>query len=61
MKLSQHIIDEAKRLLAEHAALPAHLSSAPAFYVAADDDKSILTFSVVKHGGKTYKIGARNG
>ncbi len=61
MKLSKHIIDEAKKLVAQKTALPAQLLTAPAFYVAVSDDKSIRTFSVIEHAGKTYKIGARNG
>lgn len=57
MKLSGHIIDEAKRLLEKGAVLPAQITSAPNFYVAEAEDKSIQAFSSLKHSDKSYKIG----
>jgi len=57
MRISDHILTEAKKLLTEGMMLPAQITSAPHFYVAEPTDQKIHAFTVVKHGDKNYKIG----
>jgi len=57
MKLSKHVIEEAKNALAQNSELPHQLKSAPEYYVSEVTDQSIIAFSSLFHGDKAYKIG----
>lgn len=59
MRVSQHILDEAVKILQQQADLPQQISSAPNFYVARARDHSIHAVTVIKHEGIIYKIGAQ--
>ncbi len=61
MEISEFIIEEAKNLLQGSSALilPAQLPSAPAFFLAAGSDDSIIAFMAFTEGGDEYKIGPR--
>lgn len=61
MEISQYILDEATDLLAKpniKALLPMQLPSAPSFFLAEPNDKTVLAFGTVSFLGENYKIGA---
>jgi hypothetical protein len=57
MRVSQHIIDEAKEIVLRQSELPQPISSAPLFLVALGTDDSVLAFSAFELDGSVYKIG----
>lgn len=57
MRVSQHILDEAKTILSRQQDLPQQITSAPSFFVSHEQDASILAFTGIEHGGSIYKIG----
>lgn len=59
MEISEFIIEEAKSLLQASPAviLPVQLPSAPAFYLAAGNDESIIAFTAFTVEAGEYKIG----
>lgn len=59
MKISDHIEREALDILERKQTLPKQITSAPKFYVARIDDKSILAFGAVAFDGCDHKIGVK--
>ncbi len=59
MRVSQHIIDEAKTILSKRPELPQQITSAPSFFVSHEQDASILAFTAIELGGSIYKIGPK--
>lgn len=59
MKISEHILKEAKQIVDRGDSLPQQITSAPAFFVAEGSDKTILAFGALLHNGKSYKIGTQ--
>ena len=59
MEISQHILEEAKDMLAQGMVLPAEIKSAPGFFLAAHEDSSIHAFDAVEQNGIFYKIGPK--
>jgi hypothetical protein len=59
MRLSDHIKEEALSIVSRDLPLPRQLSSAPAFFVANEEDGSILAFGAVTYEGSVYKIGPK--
>jgi hypothetical protein len=59
MKLSEHIIKEAKEIVTNGSPLPQQITSAPHFYVAEETDESVIAFNAIEHDGSVYKIGTK--
>lgn len=59
MRVSQHIVDEAKTILSKRLELPQQITSAPSFFVSYEQDASILAFTAIEHDGSVYKIGPK--
>lgn len=60
MEMAQHIIEEAKRLLQSgRNVFPVQITSAPEFFLAPEEDGSILAFGALHHDGKVYKLGVK--
>ena len=57
MSLSEHVIKEAKEIISKGASLPQKITSAPHFYVADEEDETIIAFNAIEHEGSVYKIG----
>lgn len=61
MELSKKILDGAREALSSGSvALPFPIPSAPAFFLASKDDKSITAFGGIVHDGVSYKIGVKH-
>lgn len=59
MRVSQHIVGEARTILSMRPELPRQIKSAPLFYVAHETDDSILAFTALEYNGTIYKIGTQ--
>ena len=59
MKISRHIIENAKEILKTGSTLPTRIDKAPHFYIAKADDTSVRAFSTIEHEGVLYKIGTK--
>ncbi len=60
MEISDHIIEEAKKILSqEDTSLPIQLATAKEFYLAASGDETILAFGSFFDNGIEYKIGVK--
>jgi hypothetical protein len=60
MELSEDILKDAHQALSKGmVTLPLQIPSAPRFFLASADDKTIMAFGGIVHEGVSYKIGVR--
>lgn len=59
IEIDQEIKDEAIIILQKGFDLPQQIKSAPAFFVATGDDKTIQAFGGLVYKGVSYKIGSK--
>jgi len=60
MELSEYILKEAHQILSNGVLkLPLQIPSAPSFFLASADDKTIMAFEGIVHNGVHYKIGVK--